>query len=71
MRLYCLDIIAIAFVTFVSGGIVVNKVNEKPVDKQEIEILKQGYKKTDLTEKQLYYSNYQECVEYKNKFYCY
>lgn len=70
MRLYCLDIIAIAFVTFVSGGIVVNKVNEKAIDTQEQQIINEGYKKTNLTEEELYYSNYHECVEYKNTFYC-
>ena len=69
MKLYCLDIFAIGMVVVVLGNIVIGKALEK--DTKEEQILKAGYKKTELTYNQLLYSNYHECIEPKNKFYCY
>lgn len=45
--------------------------NKETPTKEEIELQKQGYIKTNLTEEELASSNYQECIEYDNAFYCY
>lgn len=72
MKLYCLDILAIGMVALVSGGIVIGKATEKEkIDYQEQQILNEGYIKTNYTYDQLLYTDFEECVEYKNRFYCY
>lgn len=74
MRLYCIDLLAglaIALGSFITGGAVITAVNDDGVDQQEINLINQGYTKTNYTYNQLRYSSYEECVEYKNKFYCY
>lgn len=45
--------------------------NKEIPTKEEIELQKQGYIKINLTEEELASSNYQECIEYNNAFYCY
>lgn len=75
MKLYDSGIIlggVIAFMIYGIGYIINGKINEQPeVDYQEQRILGEGYVKTNYTEDQIFYSDYQECVEYKDHFYCY
>lgn len=67
MKLYCLDIIAIVFTVLVGGVVTTNAVSENI---QEEKLYSEGYVKVDNTYEELAYSNYQECIEYNDKFYC-
>ena len=75
MKLYDSGIIlvgVIAFVTYGVGYIIHGKVTEEPiVDYAEQRILEQGYQKTNYSYNELPYTDFIECVEYKNNFYCY
>lgn len=68
-----IDIVAIIFfVAAIAICIILYKeFNKEVLTKEEIELQKQGYIKTALTEEELASSNYQECIEYNNTFYCY
>ena len=67
------DILTLAFfILAISMSIVFfREFNKEVPTKEEMELQKQGYIKTDLTEEELASSNYQECIEYNNAFYCY
>ena len=68
-----IDIVAIIFfVAAIVICIMLYKEFDKEIPtKEELELQKQGYIKTTLTEEELVSSNYQECIEYNNTFYCY
>lgn len=70
MKLYCLDIIVIGFVVLVTSGIVIDGAIENNMNTQREYILNEGYIETPYTYDQLSYSNYEECIEYNNTFYC-
>ena len=67
------DILTLAFfILAISMSIVFfREFNKEVPTKEELELQKQGYIKTTLTEEELASSNYQECIEYNNTFYCY
>lgn len=75
MKLYDGGVIVCAVIAFVAYGlgyIIYGKATEKPaVDTNEQMIIQQGYVKTNYTEEQALYSDYQECIEYKHTLYCY
>lgn len=67
------DILTLAFfiVAICIGIVFFREFNKEVLTKEEIELQKQGYIKTNLTEEELASSNYQECIEYNDAFYCY
>lgn len=67
------DILTFAFfIVAISMCIVLfREFNKEALTKEEIELQKQGYIKINLTEEELASSNYQECIEYNDAFYCY